>query len=254
MTWLDLRPTIDQYKAFAEHLCDAHSWYKHLPLLEGRKFVVFINLSAGTGQRIIIPDENNPETFTMQIPPEGDNYTDENPRLHYAWKTTQEYRKKFGFLHYIDYDENTDNILNDENIISRLPSTLIERCSFTLYPYVSAGYFHEAVHYECHQDAIDQIRNGFNHPCQEQVLRFKDISSVMYDLEEEMNSGEQKWVLEYNELDGEGEIEHPSTRTNMYAKLSEESNSLIKFFYQQEINKIKQALKELDEWLQKTVS
>jgi hypothetical protein len=29
------RPTEEQYRAFAEHVADAHSWYKHLPLLTG---------------------------------------------------------------------------------------------------------------------------------------------------------------------------------------------------------------------------
>lgn len=250
VTWLDLRPTTNQYDAFAEHLCNAHSWYKHLPLLEGRKFMVFVTPSAGTGRRIIVPDENSPETWNLQVPPEGDNYTDENPRLHYTWKTTQEYRKKFGFLTYIDYDE--DNILNSESIVSRLPSKLIEHCSFTLYPYVSAGYFSEAVHYSCHEDALEQLRKGFEHPCREEVVRFADIPSEMYDVQEEMNDEEQRWVLEYDELDGEWKGEYPSTRTNTYAQLSQELVSLIDFFYHQEFNKIQQALKELDNWLMTT--
>lgn len=36
MDWLHLRPTPNQYRAFSEYLCRAHSWYKHLPLIGGR--------------------------------------------------------------------------------------------------------------------------------------------------------------------------------------------------------------------------
>ena len=35
-------PTIQQMKQFADFVCTAHSWYKHLPLLApGRPFIFF---------------------------------------------------------------------------------------------------------------------------------------------------------------------------------------------------------------------
>jgi hypothetical protein len=244
-TWLDLRPTLNQYNAFAEYLCNAHSWYKHLPLLEGRTFLVFVTPSAGTGRRIIVPDKNNSEIWNLEVPPEGDNYTDETPRLHYAWKTTQEYRTRFGFLSYIDYEDSIDS----ESLVSRFPPNLIKHCSFTLYPYVSAGYFSEAVHYSCHEDALEQLRKGFEHPLREELIRFADIPSEMYDVQEEMNDEEQRWVSEYDELDGEWKGEYPSPRTNTYVQLNHELDSLTDLFYRQELNKIQQALKELDKWL-----
>jgi hypothetical protein len=40
-------PTDDQYKAFVVHLTDVHSWYKHLPLMEGGEFIVFLDIDAG---------------------------------------------------------------------------------------------------------------------------------------------------------------------------------------------------------------
>ncbi|NHZ66640.1 hypothetical protein [Massilia genomosp. 1] len=40
-------PSADQHCAFVEHVRDAHSWYKHLPLQEGGRFVVFLAPDAG---------------------------------------------------------------------------------------------------------------------------------------------------------------------------------------------------------------
>jgi hypothetical protein len=42
-------PSREQHQAFVEHLRDVHSWYKHLPLLTGGKFVVFLAPDAGEG-------------------------------------------------------------------------------------------------------------------------------------------------------------------------------------------------------------
>jgi hypothetical protein len=68
-------PTEAQTLEFIEHLCWAHSWYKHLPPTGEAEFVVFLAPDAGAGY------ENH-------------------ERLHYTWKTTAEYRKRFGHLDY----------------------------------------------------------------------------------------------------------------------------------------------------------
>src|SRR5690242_4219022 len=69
-------PTSGQIDAFVEHVCDAHSWYKHLPLREGGEFAFFLARDAGEG------------------------YPPESPRLHHTWGTSEEYRRRFGFLDY----------------------------------------------------------------------------------------------------------------------------------------------------------
>lgn len=68
-------PTETQTLEFIEHVCWAHSWYKHLPPSGDAEFVVFLAADAGAGY------ENH-------------------ERLHYTWKTTAEYRKRFGHLDY----------------------------------------------------------------------------------------------------------------------------------------------------------
>jgi hypothetical protein len=47
---LRLRPTAEQYQSFGAYLCEAPSWYKHLPLTGGRRFVVFVVPDAGIGR------------------------------------------------------------------------------------------------------------------------------------------------------------------------------------------------------------
>ena len=70
LTW----PTAAQCSDFVEHLCWAHSWYKHLPF-GGASFVVFIDGGAGAGY-------------------------EHHERMHYGWKTTEEYRRRYGLLDY----------------------------------------------------------------------------------------------------------------------------------------------------------
>jgi len=50
--WRNLRPTPEQYRAFAEYLPAAHSRYTHLPLLTGRRFIVFVAADAGIGRLV----------------------------------------------------------------------------------------------------------------------------------------------------------------------------------------------------------
>lgn len=102
--WSRLRPTPDQDRAFGEYLGHAHSWYKHLPLPDGRRFVVFVAADAGIGRLVAVRHGSRPETATgdsLVTPPEGPEFTDEHPRLHYGWKTTKEYRTRFGYLDYM---------------------------------------------------------------------------------------------------------------------------------------------------------
>src|SRR5438552_195223 len=94
-------PTEEQYTAFAHYLCYSHSWYKHLSLLKGGYFVIFLAEDAGAG------------------------YTRERARLHYTWKTTEEYRQRFGYLDYMwrfsaEYRFSRDSVGRSEQAIETL--------------------------------------------------------------------------------------------------------------------------------------
>jgi hypothetical protein len=218
---LSLRPTPEQYQAFCEHLCQAHSWYKHLPLLTGARFVVFVAADAGIGRLVAVPVNDNrnkvPE-FTLTAAPEGPEFTDEHPRLHYSWQTSREYRRRFGYLDYMWGGGSGEARDRDEGPPLRLPPRLEERCSFVLYPYVS-GLFIRSLYvspksirslYPRHDEAIERLRAGAAHPAREELLELVELRE---------------------------------------AKLSERFWEVIKALRAREVEKIRRALAELDDWL-----
>jgi hypothetical protein len=147
-------PSREQHQAFVEHLRDVHSWYKHLPLLTGGKFIVFLAPDAGEG------------------------YPSQHPHLRYG-NTVEGYRRAFGYLDYMwsvegsSFDRDVHGgVFEPEKVV--LPSNLIEQCEFTLYPYVSNE------QYWCvHEDAIDSLRAGTVHPARTQILEWKAAAEAM---------------------------------------------------------------------------
>jgi hypothetical protein len=80
------RPTPDQMRAFAQYVSNAHSWYKHLPMLPpGVPFNFYLDPGAGM-QR----------TLTQHGAVEVSVRT--NRGFHYSWLPTAEHRAKFGYL------------------------------------------------------------------------------------------------------------------------------------------------------------
>jgi hypothetical protein len=83
-------PTDEQIRDFAAFIAEAKSWYKHLPLLPpGVPFCFFIDPNAGM-DRVIVAGGR-----VMYYP-----RTEESPKLHYSWLTTETYRSRFGYLSY----------------------------------------------------------------------------------------------------------------------------------------------------------
>jgi hypothetical protein len=176
--WLRLRPTFEQYREFAHYLSKAHSWYKHLPLIGGKRFVVFVAPDAGIGRLVAVLHGDNPDAPTgvsLEEPPEGPEFTEEHPRLHYGWTTTKEYRRRFGYLDYMRRRSPDEPYARDAGPAVRLPREVEKRCGFVLYPYVSRT-FAEAVTWDIHEEAIAQLRAGFAHPAREQVLELASLA------------------------------------------------------------------------------
>jgi hypothetical protein len=146
-------PSATQLDAFAEHLCNAHSWYKHIPLVTGAEFVVFLAADAGAG-------------------------FEDRDRMHYGWKRSAEYRARFGHLDYCWRDDNAapydrDGIHPDDEPTppELLDPELRTRFGFRLYPMVSTDINGmEAIHYDLHADALDALRRGAPHPYRARIL------------------------------------------------------------------------------------
>jgi hypothetical protein len=84
------RPTELQIHDFVEFVCDAHSWYKHLPFLfPGHPFIFYLNGTAG--HDLVVTRDGRRQFRTR---------TDDTERFHYTWMTTAAYRIRFGHLDY----------------------------------------------------------------------------------------------------------------------------------------------------------
>ena len=84
-------PDATQMEAFAEYVSSAHSWYKHLPLVEPRfDFVFHIDPCAMMADRP--PCWGDRWRFAP--------YTRQERLLHYSTMPTEEYRARFGRLAY----------------------------------------------------------------------------------------------------------------------------------------------------------
>jgi len=91
------KPTEEQIEAFVDYVSTAHSWYKHLPVIGGQKFIFFLDPTANMrkvdGKYIKVV--------------EGDG-----TKFHYNWRTTDTYHTEFGLLSYIEkWNEDKTQIL-----------------------------------------------------------------------------------------------------------------------------------------------
>ena len=244
---MKLRPTPAEYQAFGDYLCEAHSWYKHLPLMVGRRFVVFVAPDAGIGRLVAVPRGGSVETMTgysLVTPPEGSEFTDAHPRLHYSWKTTNEYRSRFGFLDYM-CDE---PYRRDAGPLVALPARVKERCSFVLYPYVSVT-FAEAVTWSVHADAIAELRSGAAHPARDDVLELARRADALALAWNTLGDKERELMLS-RRFDCESAWpSEVSIELRNYLDLDDGVNSIFAALRDREVQKIQRALAELDRCL-----
>lgn len=249
--WLQLRPTPDQYHAFSEYLCNAHSWYKHLPLLDGRRFVVFVAADAGIGRLVAVLHGSSPETatgYSLVTPPEGPEFTDEHPRLHYGWKTTKEYHTRFGYLDYMARRGPDEPYGRDAGPPVELPAEVQERCGFVLYPYVS-GMFAEAITWSVHEEALRRLRAGDAHPARELVLELANLAEAHQAAWSALGDTEREWVLAHDTESGGPVPGGASADVGRYLELGERVRAVMASLHAQEAEKVRRALAALDGWL-----
>ena len=249
--WLSLRPTREQYQEFGDFLPKAHSWYKHLSLLVGRRFVVFVAPDAGIGRLVAKLDRNSDGVatgYTLLTPEEGPEFTVEHPRLHYGWKTTKEYRGRFGYLDYGRRSNPDEPYARDAGSSVELPDEIEERCGFVLYPYVF-GTFAEAVIWNVHEESLEQLRAGTSHPAREAVLELASRAESLRTAWSALDKPEQLYVLSRRFDCSEPPPAQPSVALCRYLDLDESVQAIAGPLRTQETAKIDRALDELDSWL-----
>ncbi len=237
------RPTDEQFDAFAEHIGEAHSWYKHLPLLTGREFVVFLAPDSGIGRRVAKLTEAGYELIT---PTEGPVFTEENPRLHYSWKTSEEYRRRFGYL---DFASKGHDGTFGRNVGGPmyLPQEVWDRCTFTLFPYVSGGAGLESIRW-AHEEALAELRAGASHPMRDAVLQWAQLAQKHNEAWQSMSDADREIVsARWRE---EAAPPDATPAINRYYEIE----TLLKAVYFEqlrpgELAKIRSALDELRAWL-----
>ena len=238
------RPTEEQYAAFAEHIGEAHSWYKHLPLLTGGQFVVFLAPDSEIGRLVARLDGSG---YQLVTPPEGPVFTDDHPRLHYSWKTSEEYRRRFGYLDYAYRTEGDATFGRDVGGPMDLPTEILERCSFTLFPYVAGGGI-ESVTWAVHEEAVRRLRAGAPHPHREAVLEWARLAHEHDESWQGLTDAERETVMA---LEDEGADTPPTTAAiDRYLAIDAELEAV---YHERlrpgELAKIRAALDELRAWL-----
>lgn len=82
---------------FVERVSNAHSWYKHWPVTAGKAQVRFkLDLTAR------MRDDDGVWV----------EYVDTDPRFHYTWMTTENYRGRFGYFDYSVHEQDNPRTAN----------------------------------------------------------------------------------------------------------------------------------------------
>jgi hypothetical protein len=198
-------PTTRQCSNYSVHITNAHSWYKHIPLLTGATFIVF-------------PDKNA-----------GMNYPLLHPKIA-SGNSREGYIKEFGFLNYVyktelngvwNMDANIDNEYI-ETLINELPKFIKDHCSFQLYPVVSDE-FEEA--YSVHKEDIKKVKSNF-HPYADLLLKWEENHISKEKCWEGLTCDERDMVLladsdaNLNSTHTENVIKYISFEKSEYALLS----------------------------------
>ena len=158
-------PSPAQCNAFIEHLVTVHSWYKHLSLIHGGAFVVFL------------------------APDAGENYPSQHPRLP-TENTVDGYRRAFGHLDYT-YRINPDaRFRRDGPSAPDLDPEIANTGTFTLYPYVS-----HQVYWSVHEDDIARLRDGAAHPNADQILAAYDADHRMNESWQQLSDSEREFII-----------------------------------------------------------
>lgn len=147
-------PSPEQIQRFKEHVVSVHSWYKHLPLMEGGLFVVYLE-----------------EDLDREYPTQ-------HPKLPFG-NTKEGYEQAFGNLCYMYFIRNywylpyNTKIVEGKRVEITKPEfsdEYMKLCSFTLYPFCHRGF--EEI-YNLHKDTLDAIAAGAYHPESDLLLKWR---------------------------------------------------------------------------------
>jgi hypothetical protein len=204
--------TDEQGNRFIEHLTECHSWYKHLPLIEGGEFIIFLDNNAGK------------------------DYPTQHPSLPFG-NTEILYKKAFGKLNY--YWKKGDNNFsadgkNDSKTRAEIEKEIDNFEYIRLYPYISGNFF-EAIEYEIHQEDCKKIINGLQHEMSNELISLITTTKKLNDIWKRMSDDEMDLIIkEENKIRNSNVLE--------YNEIQIEQIKILTILQQREINKITRAV------------
>ncbi|MGD1840562.1 MAG: hypothetical protein ACFB0B_06645 [Thermonemataceae bacterium] len=217
-------PSDAQCKNFAEDLCGFHSWYKHLNLYKGNKFVLFLNPTLQSG------------------------FDEGNPRMHEGWKTTSEYKAKYGCLDFKWYDNAEDfkqrkqAVIDDTSLV--LPEIFFRQSSLTLYPFVSTDFNAlESIGYHIHEEDLKKISLAKDYPHRALVLQWADLHHRTETVWQQLTQQEREVILTI--MQDEKIPERLSKSASNYLRLEEALNQVYDTLQQGELEKIEVKVAQL---------
>lgn len=229
-------PTDAQLQRFIQHLQGAHSWYKHLPLLTGGTFVVFL------------------------APDAGRDYPTEHPSLPFG-NTVEGYRRAFGYLDYlwrIDGEPFSRDSGKRLTTFPRaltyapveLPDDFLQHFSFVLYPYIAHEFY-----WSVHQEAVQQLCDGeAEHPQRALILELVALEEAREEAEAKMTEEEEEELFVYDAdekmyvYNVAKSINQLSPRQAAVLKLQRQVEARYALLRNQEMGKLEQQLHRLCEW------
>lgn len=220
------KPTEEQCKEFAKNVCWAHSWYQHISLQKGAEFVFFLSQEAGQG------------------------YSKENPRLHYAWKTTQEYRHRFGYLDYMYRLSDGQFFYRDSVAPIFVPSSeLLSHCATILYPYVSNDFNAQSMLAGIiEEDGLDKAIRPPNRPDLQQVFQWFEIHQDQEQKWYELSDSERELVCRLDrqkQPDIVNKLAELPIEAANFIRLEMRATNLYEALQKSELDKIKSAIARL---------
>ena len=211
-------PTDAQWLAFERHLVTVHSWYKHLPLLQGGEFVVFL------------------------APDAGENYPAKHPKLP-TENTTKGYRCAFGHLDYLWRISSGELYARDGRMVPFLDAELMAIGCFTLYPYIS-----EEFYWSVHEEDVVRIEQGQSHPHAAEILNAYYAEGQLEDAWDELSDADKALIDHMDEEDEEVAIQEGVLPKPVLDYL--ELRTCYVTLHERALNQLKVALSRFRYWLE----
>ncbi|RDY60954.1 hypothetical protein [Flagellimonas nanhaiensis] len=184
-------PTQEQINRFTAYLLDIHSWYKHIPLIKGSVFTVYIE-----------PDLNR-------------EYPTNHPKLPFG-NTKEGYQQAFGHLSYqyyigqICYQDFRYKFIDGKRVelgVTKIPEAYKLKWSIKLFPYCHID-FEEGI--SLFEEDIRILQNNGLHPQKDLLLTwYKSISKRNDYWNKKLNDEEREYLVlldDHREIKEENDI------------------------------------------------